>query len=276
MFKDASFGYPRGGGRAIPGSFLESLKRNNGNIVCKEQVVNIVVENGIAVGVRTSDKVYLADIIISNTGISQTIELAGKENFPEDYASRAERNIYSNAYITVKYALRKPVIPYPVVFYMPDMPGPDVFNYIKDRSVPEDPYLFIPVPSNIDPTLAPPEQQLVIAGTAAPPGASKKLCDAIIEKVDKKVNQLFPDIKNAILWKLYSTAGDITGLTNHSSGACIGIGQIPGQVGMNRPGHETPIKNLWMVGADVGSRGIGTEIASSSALNLVNIIKQKY
>ena len=276
MFKDASFGYPRGGGRAIPGSFLESLKRNNGNIVYKQQVVNIVVENGIAVGVRASDKLYPADIIISNTGISRTIELAGKENFPEDFASRAEENIYSNAYITVKYALSKPVIPYPVVFYMPDMPGPGVFNYIKDRSVPEDPFLFIPVPSNMDPTLAPSGKQLVIAGTAAPPGASKKLCDAIIDLVDKKINQLFPDIKNAIMWKIYSTADDITGLTNHCSGACIGLGQIPGQVGINRPSHETPIKNLWMVGADVGSRGIGTEMASGSALNLVNIINQKY
>ena len=128
----------------------------------------------------------------------------------------------------------------------------------------------------MDPTLAPSGKQLVIAGTVAPPGASKKLCDAIIDQVDKKVNQLFPDIKNTIMWKIRSTADDTTGLTNHWSGACIGLGQIPGQVGVSRPSHETPIKNLWMVGADVGSRGIGTEMASGSALNLVNIIKQKY
>ncbi len=276
MFSDASFGYPRGGGHAIPGSFLDVLKKSGGTLMYGQPVHSIVVKNGAAVGVRTAKRFYPADIIISNTGLNRTIDMAGKKNFPGDYAAKAQSYVYSNAYITIKYALDRPVIPYPVVFYMPDMPGHSVFDYIKEKSVPDDPYIFLPVPSNMDPGLAPYGKQLVIAGTAAPAGAAKKLCEAIIDRVDRKVCALFPGLKDAIIWKTHSVADDTMRLTGHRTGACIGLGQVPGQVGAHRPGLETPLKNLWLVGADAGSRGIGTEMASGSALNLAEIIRERY
>ena len=275
MFREAAFGYPRGGGRAIPGSFLDAFTDNGGTLFFNQAVRSIEIKKGKAVGVRTSGKFYPADIVISNAGISRTIDLAGKKSVPGEYASKAEAYVYSNAYITIKYALDRPVIPYPVVFYMPDMPGHSVFDYVKENKVPDDPYIFIPVPSNMDPGLAPRGKQLVIAGTAAPAGAGKKLCDAIIGRVHAKVCALFPDLEKAIIWKIQSVVGDTAQLTGHRSGACIGLGQIPGQVGAQRPGLETPIRNVWLVGADAGARGIGTEIASGSALNLVEAIHRR-
>ena len=61
------------------------------------------------------------------------------------------------------------------------------------------------------------------------------------------------------------------------AGTCLrdAVG-VPGQVGENRPSLETPLKNLWLVGADAGSRGIGTEMASGSALNLAEVIRERY
>jgi phytoene dehydrogenase-like protein len=276
MFGDSSFGYPRGGGQAIPGSFLEVFEKSGGRLMYGQPVHSIVVKKGEAVGVRTARKFYPADIIISNAGINRTIDMAGKKNFPGDYTAKAQSYVYSNSYITVKYALNRPVIPYPVVFYMPDMPGHSVFDYIKEGRVPDDPYIFLPVPSNQDPGLAPDGQQLVIAGTAAPAGASAKLCNAIIDRVDTKVCALFPGLKEATIWKSFSVAGDTMRLTGQRSGACIGLGQVPGQVGAQRPALETPLKNLWLVGADAGSRGIGTEMASGSALNLARMIMDRY
>ena len=83
---------------------------------------------------------------------------------------------------------------------------------------------------------------------------------------------LFPEIESALLWQSRSTSSDARELTAHRAGECIGLAQTPGQVGSLRPEHRTPVEGLWLVGADVGARGIGTEMASASALSLAEIL----
>jgi len=269
MFNEAGFGYPIGGSSEIPRSFLKSLKRFGGEVHYNEPVRAFRVENGRVTGVETDSDFYESDIVISNMGLSRTIDVAGKDLFPEVYVKKAEAYRYSNPYIAIKYALDRPVIPYPVVFHMPDLPPERIFEYIGKSSVPEDPYIFMPVPSNHDPNLAPPGKQLVIAGTAAPPKASGELCSAILEVVHRKVCELFPGFEDSIIWQSRSNRSDAESLTWHPAGEAIGIGQFPDQVGAMRPDHKTPINGLWLVGSDVGARGIGTEMAAGSALNLV-------
>jgi prolycopene isomerase len=272
MFNDASFGYPKGGGGSIPASFLSDLKKYGGKIKFGETVQAVKIKNGTVEGVQTDKDFYPADIVISNCGISRTIDLAGKNNFPDEYKKSADTYTYSNAYVTIKYALDRPVVPYPVVFYMPDMPPRNIFGYINERKAPEEPYIFMPIPSNIDPGLAPPGKQLVIAGTAAPTGASNELCNKILDKIHERVIELFPEIEKASLWQIRSTASDTTGITKHAAGEAIGIGQTPKQVGKFRPKFDTPVKGLYLVGSDAGARGIGTEVASGSALGLFELL----
>jgi hypothetical protein len=76
--------------------------------------------------------------------VRNTVYLAGKENFPEDYTEEAEGLKDSNAYVTKKYALERKVIPYPVVFYMPHVAPDRVFDYIEKGEPPEEPYIFMP------------------------------------------------------------------------------------------------------------------------------------
>ena len=273
MFNEACFGYPVGGSGEIPKSFLRGLERFGGKVYFNEPVVRICVENGMVRGVETASGDYPADIVISNSGILRTLDLAGREHFPGDYVRKAEQYRYSNSYVTVKYALERPVVPYPVVFYMPDLPPEKVFRYVEEKTVPENPYLFMPVPTNHDPDLSPNGKQLVIVGTAAPPEASGDLCAAILDRVHAKVCELFPDLEAAVVWQSRSTRTDAAELTGHRAGEAIGLAQIPGQVGRLRPELATPVTGLWLVGADVGARGIGTEMAAGSALRLADILK---
>ena len=272
MFNDSSFGYPKGGGGIIPVTFLSGLEKNGGRIKYGETVQSVKIQNGIAQGVQTDKDFYPADIVISNCGISRTIDLAGKDNFPDEYKKTIDSYTYSNAYVTIKYAIDHPVVPYPVVFYMPDMPPRNIFNYINEKRAPEEPYIFITVPSNIDPGLAPPGRQLVIAGTAAPTGASNELCNKILDKIHERVTKLFPEVEKASIWQIRSTASDTANITKHAAGEAIGIGQTPNQVGKLRLKFETPVKGLYLVGSDAGARGIGTEIASCSALGLFELL----
>jgi len=273
MFKDACFGYPVGGSGEIPRSFIRGLERFGGKAHFNEPVVGVDIENGTIRGVNTASGDYPADTVISNCGILRTIDLAGREHFPEDYVRKAEQYQYSNSYVTIKYALERPVVPYPAVFYMPDVPPDRVFRYVEEKTVPEDPYLFMPVPTNHDTALAPDGKQLVVVGTAAPPQASDDLCSAILDRVHAKVCELFPHLEAAIIWQSRSVSTDAAELTGHSAGEAIGLAQIPGQTGKFRPEPGTPLKGLWLVGADAGSRGIGTEMAAGSALRLVDILK---
>ena len=269
MFNEAAFGYPRGASKSIPHSFLESFKRNQGKLHLHAAVTRIKIENGKVKGVETEGGYYPAGIVISSAGIQPTIMLSGKENFPESYLAKVNNMTWSNAYITIKYALGRKIIPYPVVFHMPDLPAHEVFKYIEEKTVPDDFFIFMPVPSNQDPELAPSGCQLVIAGTVAPPFASEKLCQAILDKLHIKVCDLFPGLEEAIIWHAYSTRKDTSKLIGHPAGECIGLAQTPDQVGIHRLSSETPVEGLYLVGADAGARGIGTELASGSALNLV-------
>jgi len=268
MFRAASFGYPVSAGGSIPEGFLRALERHGGRVRLGQAAERIRVEGGRATAVETAQGVLPADIVVSNGGLTRTLDLAGREHFPEAYVKKADGYRYSNPYVTVKYALKRPVIPHPVVFHMPDLPPEEVFSYIDRRTPPEDPYIFMPVPTNHDPGLAPQGMQLVVAGTPAPAGASEDLCHAILDRVHAKVCQLFPPLEDAVLWKTYSTRGDASRLTGHPAGEAIGLGQVPGQVGRDRPALRTPVEGLWLVGADAGARGIGTEMASASALRL--------
>jgi len=274
MFNEVAYGYPVGGGGEIPRSFLKGLEKYDGKVHFQEPVKNIRVENGRVKGVETETGEYSADVIVSNLGVRRTVELAGKEQFPGEYVKKTENCKYSNSYVTIKYALDRPIIPHPVVFVIPDLPSEKVFRYLDDKTVPEDPYIFMPVPSNQDPGLAPSGKQLAIAGTAAPPGATAELCEKIIDRVHARVCELFPGLESALRWQSRSTRTDTANLAGHPEGEAIGLAQTPDQVGRLRPELQTPVEGLYLVGADAGARGIGTEMASASALQLADFLKR--
>ena len=224
MFKGASFGYPMGSGGNIPGSYVESLGRLGGRALFEEEATRVLVEGGRATGVETDKGTYPADLVVSNIGMRNTAYLAGKGSFPEDYMEKAEGFKDSNAYVTIKYALEREVVPYPVVFYMPHVDPEKVFDYIEKGEPPEEPYIFMPVPTNHDPSLAPEGRQLVIAGTAAPAGASDELCNAILDRVQPQA---------AVLVRI-SGVGDPEGIAVDSAGgwtivAC-GFGELQGGI----------------------------------------------
>ena len=76
------------------------------------------------------------------------------------------------------------------------------------------------------------------------------------------MKELFPALAGSILWEIRTTSGDASRITGHPSGETIGLAQIPGQVGRHWPPNTTPVRGLYLVGADEGARGIGTENAA--------------
>ena len=57
-------------------------------------------------------------------------------------------------------------------------------------------------------------------------------------------------------------------------GNIIGVGQTVKQIHERRPSQVTPIKGLYIVGAEAGGHGIGTELAANSAMELADILEK--
>jgi hypothetical protein len=55
-------------------------------------------------------------------------------------------------------------------------------------------------------------------------------------------------------------------------GETIGLGQIVGQCGDQKPSIRAPICGLFYVGADAGGTGIGTQQAIESGMNVADAV----
>ena len=131
--------------------------------------------------------------------------------------------------------------------------------------IPEELNSFIVVPSSFDPSVAPAGKQLVMMTTAVPAGIKDEYCPAILDALIKVAESHFPGLQEHALFveRVYpSDAARIMG----EDGAGIGIAQQAGQAGVDRPPIKTPLEGLYIVGAEAGGSGVGTELAVNSAI----------
>lgn len=269
--KDTKICYPLGGMGAVPAAYLEALQEAGSEVRYSLPVERIVLEGGRVRGVDAGGFIP-ADIVISNTGIKETVGLAGRHNFPEDYIEMVDGLRLSFGAVSVKYALDAEVVKTHLFMHTPDFNDPAS----AERQAP----IFVPVPTAADPSLAPPGCQLVLAGCLAPPGLEEperadEVCQAILDRVENTMRDLFPEIEEHVVWKLRTNTQYVASISGRDSGEVIGVAQNRHQVGENRPTSYTPIQGLYLVGADAGGRGVGTEMAADSALNLWRMLRNE-
>lgn len=265
----ASWGYPAGGFGSICESFVKSMKGNGGKIHMDCEVNSILIDNGNAVGVEVDGNTVEADIVISNAGVKRTIQLAEENGFPRHYIKRS-RSLKESVYaVTVKYALSKRIASeYPITSYIPESLTMDAYlDSLEKGVVPDMVPMFVPVPSNLDPSMAPNGCQLMISGTMVPRSMEgESVWRGVMDKIDEQMNWLYPGLGKYLIFKIETTPKDISATSGRPTGEIIGIGQTAGQVGHNRPGIRTPVKGLFITGADTGARGVGTEMAVESGI----------
>jgi hypothetical protein len=87
----------------------------------------------------------------------------------------------------------------------------------------------------------------------------------------------FPALAGAVEEKDLYTPKDVSNLTRDSvitghGGETIGLGQIVGQCGPNKPSIQAPIGGLFFVGCDAGGSGVGTQQAIESGMNVADAV----
>ena len=266
--KEKNLCYPVGGVRAVPIAYLNALQSLGGELRYSTPVERIVVESGKVRGVEAGGFIP-ADIVISNNGIKETVALAGRHNFSDEYLSMVDGLRLSFGAVSVKYALDAEVVRAPLACYFPDFRDKE----LADRQA----AIFVPVPSAADPSLAPPGCQLVLAGSLAPPGleepeVAEAICGEMLDRIENTMQDLYPEIEKHIIWKIRTDTRYIADISGRWTGEVIGIAQNRHQVGKNKPSNVMPVQGLYLVGADAGGRGVGTEMAVDSGLNLWRLL----
>jgi phytoene dehydrogenase-like protein len=277
-YRKGTMGVPKGGVREISGSFKRAFERDGGVLRLGCEVKRILVEGGRARGVETAEgEVLHADAVICNAGIKRTVEMAGADNFPEEYVSYVKGLRESYAALIVRMALDRRIesIPRYCFLNIPEIEAEHMADYLWDGGVAEDQPFCMVMPSDWDPRTAPPGKQILIAGGMGHPEITPQNldhCERILDRVEERLFELFPEVEAHVDWKERSSVDKVGAITGKPTGECIGLAQCVGQVGANKPSPLTPVEGLWLVGCDAGARGVGTEQAAGSAIYVANLL----
>jgi phytoene dehydrogenase-like protein len=267
--KHKSSGYPRGGCVAIPRAYQTIMENKGGETRLHCPAEKIIIEDGAARGVVAGGETIHADRVVSNADIKVTIgELADASHFPDEYVERVKSLEYTAHVVALKVALDTVITDQKMIMYMPDLSDDEIEElqkkYIDGEPMPYVAGGMLNSPTNFDPELAPPGKQLIFFGTRCERDQDWNKWEEIMLDC---LADMFPDINQHILWTAVDSP-DVIDAYAGEDGNVIGVGQTVRQIHEKRPTHETPVKGLYLVGAEAGGHGIGTELAASSALEL--------
>jgi len=263
-------GYPLGGCGAVAQVIAEGIKEKGGVIETNAKVDKIIIEDCEAKGVVVGGRSYEANTVISNADTRHTmIGMIGEQHLDEGYLTRVKSLEYSYSAFVVRLALDKVLANWKLITHIGGDDPMAWCNALEAGRIPQELNAFMPVPSNFAPDVAPEGKQLLTIATSVPFGFEDTggLKDAMLEIVQG----LIPNIRKHIMWMDVTTPADIDRFVGED-GAVIGVAQNTHQSGKNRPNVTTPIKGLYLCGAEAGGWGVGAELAVESAKHVSALI----
>ena len=276
-------GYPAGGYGRLVEDMAEVFKSHGGIVKTRSRVEKIIVEDGRATGVVTSDNLFRAPIIVSNAGIHPTVlKLVGKEYFDRSYIGYVKDLLPSLGFTGVRYILKEPVLDCGHYQIWSEDSWWDMERY-KDAlagNVPTDLTITINIPTNYDPNMGPSGKQLLLVGTNCSPAPEDKTIKLLMKKTDEQLAEVYPEILPAIESKeAYAGPAQVAKVSRDQifpgqGGEAVGVGVTIGQCGKYKPSAKSPIQGLFFVGFDAGSTGgyMGTHQAVDSGLHVAPMV----
>ncbi len=272
----------RGGFGRVAEAYCEAVRRNGGTVIMRAKTEKITVVNGTVTGVVTSQGSFQAPIVVSNAGLQPTLlKLVGEQHFDQDYVKYAKSLMPSWALLGYRYFLGKKVtdVPYGVVFSDDSPWSLERLTKAGAGQASREGVVYFEVPSNYDPAAAPEGKQIMLTGSYCPPSpqmTSEEIA-AWAKAGEETIFKAFPDLEGAIEEKDLYTPRDVSNLTRESAlpghgGETIGLGQVVGQCGPNKPSIQAPIGGLFFVGCDAGGTGVGTQQAIESGMNVADTV----
>jgi len=241
MYRFGGTGIPIGGCKGVIDALETVIASNGGRIYTKAEVSKILVENGRAAGVVVGDKIYDANLVISNLGHAATACLCSEALSEKTYSSYLKmlENLQPSAGIKICLAADEPLVGHSGVLLTPYAKRVNGINEV----------------THVDPKLAPPGKHLTISHQYVAPENVKNL-EAEIELGLNDLREIFPGKKYEVL--LIQSYHDDWPVNRTASGM--------------DPGNETPIPELYVVGD--GAKGKGGIEVEGVALGVAATMKK--
>ncbi len=240
--------YPVGGSGAIPEALVRGIEKFGGSVRFKSEVEQVIVEGGVAVGVRLcGGEEVRARAVISNATVWDTFN-----RLVEDHRLKVpeERFVKAPSWFQIYLGVDGSVIPADF----------DMHHIIVDDWSRYDEYggtIYFSAPTVLDPSLAPSgKHALHIFVTAetwqwdkyerqSPEYLSAK--EEYARTVIARVEKILPGLKDAVELMVTATPQTHERYLNRRDGS-YGPMLKPGQNVLLKPQNRTPVKNLYAAG----------------------------
>ncbi len=240
----SEFAYPLDGGYdAISHVLQDYVQKNHGKIHLNSQIKKIIVKDFKVEGIVTDDKVFHPSkcVVVSLPAYQAINNLFENNVFEQRFIDKVNRLDKTTAVVEVHFALNKRIDSRQIVF--------PVGNFTTKG------FFFI---SNITPSVCPPGEHLMIAGTPVLPAEAEdpKKIKRIVEQMKSELDSIYPDFEKSLLWERPMAWKLVESVVKE-----------PGLVWKSKMPHEiSQIKGLFFVGDSTISYGIGTDSAAHSSI----------
>ena len=280
-----AWGFARGGMGVISNALAAAFEEAGGKIVTGSGVDNFLVQGGKAVGVALENgDEYHAPIIASNMDVKRTfLRHMDQAVLPADFTKAVQRfkirGSSGKLNIALDSLLKFPAAPEGATFMRGDLHCSATLNELerayddwKDGHWSRDPYFDMLIPSQIDPTLAPPGKHMMtvfvqyapydlnIDGVRSAENWNDATRKAFADCVFDKIEQGCPDIRKHVLHAEVRSPWDIENEVGLTEGNIFQGELTFDQLLFNRPipgyaQYDTPIDGMYIVGSSAHPGG---------------------
>jgi len=272
--------YIKGGMYSYVEALVKRFKELGGEIVYDSPVKEIIVENGTANGIRLSDRIEKADIIVNNSDFPWAIEnLIKNENNRKKYKNKKLRKFkYSSSVMIIYLGLKKKYSSEVHSLKFSSNFKKNIYE-LNNGIIPNDPSFYLYSPTQIDQSLAPKGKEILNILVPVPNTFKEDVWDkSFTSEYSKKIIDLvsklekYSDIKENIEVIKVSNPNDWKTKFNLNYGSTFGLMPSLNQSLYFRPQVKIKeIKNLYFSGSSVHP-GPGIPIVLKSSKIVVNKI----
>jgi prolycopene isomerase len=270
----------------IAHALLGRVVEANGDVVVGRRVIAIQRRGDHLVVVTDDGSEYSAPSVACNLSPSDLLSILDEGAVPDEYRAQVAQIRASGNAHQFKLALKRPLVSEGCIIGGASNSNVGLGDLsislmeamvadIEAGKIPDPIPIYAPVPSNYDPSLAPQGRQLIVASVYGPKREDPAdPPEKWREQGLAALATMIPGLMDELMFVDFTPVPLVGRWMGKRGNGAICNGQFPGQVGRDRLPVSTPIPGLFLCGDGAGGRGIGTELAATSAMETARAIAQ--